>query len=121
MLTNLAALVEDSLQRLFIVIEKAEYAPKESEGLRTASLLALERLSVLEDAPPDFADPRLLQQLIVNLVEQGLLTEDGASVLSPSPDALRLADRLGDVFPPDIRPNIRQLIGTDPEQTNIEP
>ena len=57
----------------------------------------------------------------MNLVEQGLLTEDGASVLSPSPDALRLADRLGDVFPPDIRPNIRQLIGTDPEQTNIEP
>ena len=78
MLSLLANLVSQALERMFIVIHELSEGAADREELRSKSQLVAQKISRLYGInAPEFSDPRLFDQFIDSLVAEGMLCADG--------------------------------------------
>jgi glycerol-3-phosphate O-acyltransferase len=82
---NLANLMNETLARMYLVVNFARFGDKDQTALSLASGYAAEKISILLGIKgPDFFEQKLTDNYIEQLIERGLLVSSNEGVLKPT-------------------------------------
>lgn len=82
---NLANLMNETLARMYLIVNFARYGDKDKTALSLASGYAAEKISILLGIKgPDFFEQKLTDNYIEQLIERGLLVSTNEGILKPT-------------------------------------